>query len=71
MPSQCKELFIDSLTGRNRADHSYTPEEQEFISKNRELTDFKVGLTIPSKLLPKRIKGGVLLCETYFTMLDR
>lgn len=71
MPSQCKELFIDSLTGRNRADHNYTPEEQEFISKSRELTDFKVGLTIPSKLLPKRIKGGVLLCETYFTMLDR
>lgn len=71
MPSQCKELFIDSLTDRYRTDHKYTKQELDFIVKPRQLSDFKVGLTIPSKLLPKRIKGGVLLCETYFTMLDR
>lgn len=71
MPAQCKELFIDSLTDRYRTDHKYTKQELDFIVTPRDLTDFKVGLTIPSKLLPKRIRGGVLLCETYFTMLDR
>lgn len=32
------------------------------------LEDFKVGLTIHGKLVPKRIKGGVLLVETDYTM---
>lgn len=71
MPKQCKELFLDSMTGRVRADHKYTPEELDFISTKRDLTDFKVGLVVPSKLLPKKIVGGVVLMETYFTMLNR
>lgn len=32
------------------------------------LTDFKVGLTVPGKLVPKRIKGGVLLVDTNYQM---
>lgn len=71
MPSQCKELFIDSMFERKRDDHNYTKQELEFIETKRTLDDFKIGLMIPSKLLPKRIKGGVLLVETYYTMLNR
>ena len=32
------------------------------------MTDFKVGLTIPGKIKPKRIEGGVLLVDTTFKM---
>lgn len=34
------------------------------------LTDFKVGLSVPGKLVPKRIKGGVLLVDTNYEMRD-
>ena len=30
--------------------------------------DFKIGLTVPGKLLPKRIRGGVLLVDTNYQM---
>ena len=33
-----------------------------------QLTDFKIGLVLPGKLMPKRIKGGILLTETTFEM---
>lgn len=43
-----------------------------FIAKmlkgEAKLDDFKIGLTVEGKLLPKRIKGGVLLKECLFTM---
>lgn len=37
-------------------------------SGESELTDFKVGLKVPGKLVPKRIKGGVLLVDTEYEM---
>ena len=30
--------------------------------------DFKIGLKIPGKLIPKRIRGGVLLVDTTYEM---
>lgn len=36
--------------------------------RKRTITDFKVGLTIPSKLRPRRIKGGIILEKCDFTM---
>ena len=36
------------------------------VSGEANLTDFKVGLEIDGKLLPKQIKGGTLLVETTF-----
>ena len=47
---------------------NYTEEELNFLSVKRELEDFKRGLKIPGKLLPKRIRGGVLLVETNYEM---
>jgi hypothetical protein len=46
------------------------PEEckQNFLSTMHDLTDFKIGLKVPGKLLPKRIRGGVLLTETTYEM---
>lgn len=36
------------------------------VSGEASLTDFKVGLEVDGKLLPKQIKGGTLLVETTF-----
>ena len=46
----------------------YTEEEKEFLRVKRTLKDFKVGLCVPGKLMPKRIKGGTLLVETTYEM---
>jgi hypothetical protein len=43
---------------------------KDFLSKTRTLEHFKIGLKIPSKLVPRNIKGGVVLTETDFTMRD-
>ena len=74
MPSRCKNLFEESMSGNAVYDEEkYTPEELEFLFKNKKpikrgYEDFKVGLKIPGKLMPKRIKGGVLLVDTTYEM---
>ena len=49
-------------------DGNYTDEEIEFLSHKRTLEDFTVGLSVPGKLRPKRIRGGILLVETPYKM---
>lgn len=69
MPQKCKDLFDLSMKGYiEQEDDKYTDEEKEFLKTKRELTDFKVGLKVPGKLRPKRIRGGVLLVETPYEM---
>lgn len=74
MPQKCKELFVKSVEAPfdentpEEEKHGYTKEEIEFLSTRRTFDDFKVGLTIPSKLLPKQIEGGVLLTTTTYEM---
>lgn len=41
---------------------------EELVAGTKNLTDFKIGLKISGKLLPKNIAGGILLTETDFTM---
>lgn len=69
MPHKCKQLFLRSMQGDlAKDDEQLTDEERDFLSKKRELTDFDIGLVVPSKLLPKRIRGGVLLVPTTYEM---
>ena len=69
MPEKCKQLFLRSMKGDLAKDDEHlTDEERDFLSKKRELTDFDVGLVVPSKLMPKRIRGGVLLVPTTYEM---
>lgn len=84
MPTKCKDLFAESfnpavakdieagINPRNEeqilSESDLNADEIEFLSKTRTFKDFKVGLTIPGKLMPKRIPGGVLLVDTDFTM---
>lgn len=53
----------------------WTPEELEFLFESdthkpivRDFDDFKVGLKVPGKLRPKRIRGGILLVDTSYEM---
>ena len=71
MPERCKELFKLSLEGyypTKEEEKNFTPEQLEFLKTKREITDFKVGLCVPGKLIPKRIIGGTLLVDTTYEM---
>lgn len=65
MPDRCKDLFIRSISG-DTAREDETKETKQFLSKKRAMKDFKNGLIIPGKLVPKRIPGGVILTETTY-----
>ena len=51
-----------------KEDDKYNERERKFLKTKRTLSDFTIGLKVPGKLMPKRIKGGVLLVETDFEM---
>lgn len=75
MPQKCKTLFELSLSGKaDKNDEKYTEEDREFLFDEtgtaiiRTLEDFKVGLRVSGKLMPKRIRGGILLTETTYEM---
>ena len=42
--------------------------KQIFLDSMEDLTQFDIGLKVSGKLLPKRIKGGVVLVDTYYEM---
>lgn len=69
MPEKSKDLFIASMTQNYNSDE-LTAEELDFVRTKRELTDFDIGLCVPGKLVPKQIKGGVILCETSYEMRE-
>ena len=70
MPQKCKDLFELSMQGfqPDEEDDNYTDADRWFLSTKRELKDFDVGLVVPGKLLPKRIRGGVLLTDSMYEM---
>ena len=69
MPKKCKDLFELSMNGYEPQENdNYNEEELEFLATKRELTDFKIGLRVPGKLRPMRIRGGVLLVDTPYEM---
>ena len=69
MPEKCKQLFIKSMQGYEPSEQdNYSQEEQQFLSTKRTMNDFTVGLKVPGKLMPKRIRGGILLVETTYEM---
>ena len=69
MPEKSKQLFLNSVLGTKPDNYDeLTEEEKIFIDTKREITDFKLGLIVPGKLLPKRILGGVVLLDTTYEM---
>lgn len=43
-------------------------ESYKFLAEKRKMQDFKQGISIPCKLLPRRISGGIVLQSTTFEM---
>lgn len=70
MPQKCKDLFMLSMEGfkPENDNEEYTDADKWFLEKQRKLEDFDVGLIVPGKLLPKRIRGGVLLTDSMYEM---
>lgn len=66
----------DGYTDESTNNHKdWSPEELEFLFESgthkhivRDFNDFKVGLKVPGKLRPKRIRGGILLVDTSYEM---
>ena len=67
MPDRSKNLFLKAM-GEKVKEEEYTEEEKEFLKRELTLSDFKRGLILPGKLIPKRIPGGVLLTEVPYEM---
>lgn len=74
MPEKCKGTFIRAIT---LTDEEYQTikakpdktEDEQFLSAQRyTLEDFNVGLEVPGKLMPKRIRGGTVLQETTYKL---
>lgn len=62
MPDRCKNILIRSLAGDKPCEND-SADVQEFLKTQRDLADFKVGLAVPGKLYPHRIRGGIVLLE--------
>ena len=43
-------------------------EELEFLKRKKIISDFKVGLSVPGKLRPVHMRGGIVLMDTPYTM---
>lgn len=77
LPDRGKLLFEANLCGvkpKNGRlifkgeDIKLMPEEKDFLEKKRTISSFKQGLSIPGKLMPKKIKGGCVLINDCFTI---
>ena len=73
MPDHCKQLFNLSISNSWKIDfkddyYKLSDIAREFVDEHRTLEDFQEGLRVPEKLMPKRIKGGVLLVNTMYEM---
>lgn len=66
-PQRCKDLFMESVDRQERVKDK-SPQEIEWVKTRRKITDFKKGITIPGKLRPKRVPGGIILDVTNFTI---
>lgn len=74
MGERCKQLLAMSLENNVPDNEKLTEDEEKFLFdekgyvRTRHLTDFKIGLLVPSKLVPRNIPGGVLLVNSTFCM---
>lgn len=69
MPQRCKDLFVKSFEDLSEEDvKDYKEEEKDFLLHKRTILDFKKGLRVPSKLMPKHIEGGLVLVDTTYEL---
>lgn len=75
MPKNCKNLLVQSIEQSEEDAERYRElmreepsEKNKFLSAKRTIDDFKEGLLVPDKLIPRRMSGGIVLHETTFEM---
>lgn len=71
MPEKCKNLLAESMKGyqyKEGDEKKYSEDDLFFLSKDRTIQDFTVGLKVPGKLYPKRIAGGIVLTDGFYEM---
>lgn len=75
MPDNVKRLFVLTLKPKEewtKDDIAWLSKQKDdeilYTSKTHKITDFKRGLKVPGKLIPKRIKGGVVLKSIDYEM---
>ena len=74
MPETCKELFVKSLSITQKelkeiANKEIKTDADNYLLEGKKtLKDFDVGLCVPGKLMPKRIRGGTVLVETTYML---
>lgn len=77
MPKACKNLLMYSFDGEEPAKkelNKMNEEQKEFLFDDfgnvirRKYSDFKIGLSVPGKLRPVHMKGGVVLVDTPYVM---
>lgn len=76
MSEECKKFYqismlenVDKWIEEHKDEYNdMHPFEREYIKTHRTITDFRRGFYSVGKLLPKTIKGGVVLCNTTFEM---
>ena len=74
MPDRCKNLLSLSFHPENLTAEQIAklkPEQLAFIKTRRDYTDFKAGLETPGKLVPRQIRGGVVLHEVTYKITKR
>lgn len=73
MPENCKRLFLESM-GEDAISEDekkkLSADALEFLKQSRTIEDFSVGLQVPGKLIPKRIPGGIVLVEDWYTLRE-
>lgn len=67
LPDKCKDLFLASC-GVAEPPDKMSDMEREFYEAAHTLDDFRPGLAVPGKLMPKRLPGGVILADTEFVI---
>ena len=74
LPDRCKKLLTLSIKGIDKVPKDaimkmkLSERELEFVKVKRTIDDFKKGLSIPGKLMPIHIPGGVVLTDVDFTI---
>lgn len=65
-------LRNEDLTDKEKEDiNKMSDDAKKFIDNGMDLEDFTYGLEVPENLKAKRIKGGVLLINNVYKMLER
>lgn len=80
MPERSKLLFLSSIGDEEAKerlqkflqdnDTELNETEEKFLSEKRTILDYKIGLEVPGKLLPKNIPGGIILVDTPYKMRE-